>query len=71
MSKTSKKETSSLPDVEPTNRDAAIAELTRRGYDAGYALNYAKAARSWTPKDSPAWKVWKQVEDKLSPPEEK
>ena len=60
----------SLPDVEPTSSKEALAELKRRGYADSAALSYAKAARSWTTKDSAAWKVWKQVEAALSPEKE-
>jgi hypothetical protein len=49
-------------DVKPTSAEEALAELTRRGYDTSAACRYAKAARSWEKKDSPAWNVWKQVE---------
>ncbi len=58
----SKKEFKPLPPIEPVSALAVIAELKKREYSDSSAWSYAKAARSWTEKDSPAWKVWKQVE---------
>lgn len=59
------------PDVEPIPAAAAIAELTRRGYDRDPALRYAKAARSHTERGSKEWNAWKEVEQLLAPPTEK
>lgn len=66
----SKKEFKPLPPIEPTSAKACIDELKKREYSDSSALSYAKAARSWTEKDSPAWKVWKQVEAFLSEKQE-
>ncbi len=60
------KEIKPLPPIDVSSSKAALADLKKREYSDTAALSYAKAARSWTQKDSKEWKVWKEVEAFLS-----
>lgn len=45
-----------------TSKEEALAGLRERGYDDAAISRFAASIRSWTPRDSDAWKMWKDVE---------
>lgn len=49
--------------------ETLIKELTEKGYDRDATWRYAKAARSWTIKNSHDWNVWKEAERLTAPSE--
>lgn len=54
----------------PNDPEGALAVLRDKKYPDDAALGFARAARSWTKKDSPAWNLWKGVEGLLKAPQE-
>lgn len=55
-----------MNDFKVTSAKQAIAELKKRGYDNDSMNRYAKAARSWSPRDSAEWKIWREVEEQTT-----
>lgn len=62
-----KKTHGSAPEFETAQ--LAIDHLTTKGYERDGIWRYAKAARSWTTRDSTQWKLWKEVETMMEPNE--
>jgi len=48
--------------IPTTSAKAAYDELVKRTYDKPAIFGFARAARSWTKRDSHEWNVWLEVE---------
>ena len=49
--------------------ETLIAELSAKGYDRDATWRYAKAAKSWTIKDTHDFNVWNEVVKSTAPAE--